>query len=181
VGAFAFTGKTKKRLLWEANFLQKKMVKQADGLQRLFDNSVPEFELPKLADSPIDDLYDQIELLGFPLCNPFSLVDDLPKNYVAARDLKNHVGKKVTVLAYFITRKHVTTKHKDYMFFGTFVDSNLDWIDTVHFPESAARYPFETTGFYTITGKVTEDFGAYSIEVSFMKMAHYKQRSYANL
>ncbi|HRB79309.1 MAG TPA: DNA polymerase III subunit alpha [Niabella sp.] len=181
VGAFAFTGKTKKRLLWEANFLQKKMVKQADGLQRLFDNSVPEFELPKLADSPIDDLYDQIELLGFPLCNPFSLVDDLPKNYVAARDLKNHVGKKVTVLAYFITRKHVTTKHKDYMFFGTFVDSNLDWIDTVHFPESAARYPFETTGFYTITGKVTEDFGAYSIEVSFMKMAHYKQRIYANL
>ncbi len=181
VGAFGFTGKSKKRLLWEANFLQKKSVKIAAGMQSMFKTETVVFELPDLNDSPIDDLYDQIEILGFPLTNPFGLVNDDPKKYVAARDLNRYVGKKVTVLAYFITRKHVTTKHKDYMFFGTFVDSHLDWIDTVHFPESAARYPFKTTGFYRISGKVTEDFGVYSIEVHYMEMVSYKPRSYDHL
>jgi DNA polymerase-3 subunit alpha len=45
----------------------------------------------------------------------------------------------------------------------------------------AAKYPFETTGFYKITGKVVEDFGAYSVEVNFMKMVNFKERTYANL
>ncbi len=181
IGAFAFTGKSKKRLLWEANFLQKKTEKVAAGVQMMFESKPVEFELPTLTDLPIDDLYDQMEILGFPLVHPFGMVDEDPKKYVAASELGSHIGKQVTVLAYFITRKHVTTKRKDQMFFGTFVDSKLDWIDTVHFPDVAARYPFETTGFYKITGKVVEDFGAYSLEVSFMKMVDYKHRTYANL
>jgi len=181
IGAFAFTGKSKKRLLWEANFLQKKTEKVAEGVQNLFESTPVTFELPTLTDLPIDDLYDQMEILGFPLVHPFGMVDEDPKKYVAASELKDHVGKQVTVLAYFITRKHVTTKRKDQMFFGTFVDSKLDWIDTVHFPDVAAKYPFDTTGFYKITGKVVEDFGAYSVEVNVMKMENFKERTYANL
>lgn len=181
IGAFGFTGKSKKRLLWEANFLQKKTQPAVAGAVSMFKERPVEFELPELVDLRIDDLYDQMEILGFPLSNPFELVDDDPANYVAARDLGNHLGRKVSVLAYFITRKHVTTKYKDQMFFGTFVDHNLDWIDTVHFPDSARNFPFNTTGFYRITGKVVEDFGVYSIEVSFMKQVDYKPRTYADL
>jgi DNA polymerase-3 subunit alpha len=67
------------------------------------------------------------------------------------------------------------------MYFGTFIDKDLDWIDTVHFPDVARRYPINNSGFYRITGKVVEDFGVQSIEVSKMIKVGYKNRSYANL
>lgn len=84
------------------------------------------------------------------------------------------------MLAYFIARKHVITKNNDQMFFGTFVDANLDWIDTVHFPDSAKRNPLHTSGFYRVSGKVAEDFGVYSLEVHKMEKVGYKNRSYVN-
>ena len=67
------------------------------------------------------------------------------------------------------------------MYFGTFVDKNLDWIDTVHFPDVAKKYPIRNSGFYRIQGKVVEDFGVQSIEVQTMFKVGYKKRSYANL
>jgi len=137
--------------------------------------------LPELADQPLDDLYDEMEILGFTLSNPFALVDDDPTKYVISKDLGKHAGKIINVLAYFIARKHVVTKNNDEMFFGTFIDCNLDWIDTVHFPDSAQRYPLHASGFYRVTGKVTEDFGVFSLEVHKMIQVGYKQRHYANL
>lgn len=130
---------------------------------------------------PLDDLYDEMEILGFTLSNPFAMVDaDLDK-YVLSKDLPSKLGKVVTCLVYFIARKHAITKSDEDMFFGTFVDSNLDWIDTVHFPDAAAAYPLHTSGFYLITGKVTEDFGVYSIEARHLTKVGYKKRSYENL
>jgi DNA polymerase-3 subunit alpha len=67
------------------------------------------------------------------------------------------------------------------MYFGTFVDKDLDWIDTVHFPHVAKKYPINNSGFYRITGKVVEDFDVPSIEVYKMIKVGYKNRSYANL
>ena len=67
------------------------------------------------------------------------------------------------------------------MSFGTFIDPQLNWIDTVHFPDSFRKYPLQGQGFYRITGKVVEDFGAYSLEVSHMQKLGYKERKYANL
>jgi DNA polymerase-3 subunit alpha len=185
IGAFRFTGKSKKRLLWEANFLQKKShVSQKDGASvlstgnSLFEEPPMEFDLPNLEDDPLDDLYDEMEIMGFTLSNPFSMVDDDPTKYVYAKDMSKHINKNITMLAYFIARKHVITKHRDEMFFGTFVDAELEWIDTVHFPETAKQYPLHTGGFYRITGKVVEDFGVFSLEVQRMKSVGYKPRSY---
>ena len=67
------------------------------------------------------------------------------------------------------------------MFFGTFVDAELNWIDTVHFPDAVARFPFHTDGFYKITGKVVTEFGVDSIEVRQMEKIGHKHRSYAGL
>lgn len=181
IGAFRFTGKSKKTLLWEANFLQKKHQPVAAGTKVLFEEKPLVFTLPELQDYPIDDLFDQMEILGFMLTNPFELADADPNEYVAARDIEKHQGKMVTVLAYFIARKHVATKNNQEMFFGTFVDNELEWIDTVHFPEVAKRYPLHTSGFYRISGKVVEDFGVYSIEVQKLIRVGYKKRKYANL
>jgi DNA polymerase III alpha subunit len=181
IGALRFTGKSKKRLLWEANFLQKKNQPQLHASQALFGDEPLQFDLPNLLDNHLDDLYDEMEIMGFTLTNPFELVDDDPGKYVCAKDLAACNGKPVTTLVYFFTHKQAITKNNDDMYFGTFIDKNLDWVDTVHFPDVAKRYPINNSGFYKITGRVTEDFGVYSIEVSRMIKVGYKNRSYANL
>ncbi len=181
IGAFRFTGKSKKSLLWEANFLQKKNQPQLHVGQPLFEEEPLKFSLPVLKDNPLDDLYDQMEILGFTLSNPFDLADDNSDQYILSKDLANYVGKTITCLAYFIAHKHVITKNNDAMYFGTFVDKELNWIDTVHFPDVAKKYPINNSGFYRITGKVVEDFGVQSIEVGTMFKVGYKNRSYANL
>jgi DNA-directed DNA polymerase III PolC len=178
IGAFRFTGKGKKHLLWEANFLQKRNQPANHQSPALFREEPVEIRLPALQDYPLDDLYDQMEILGFTLTNPFEMVDDDPSKYTAASEMSGHTGKYITVLAYYIARKGVITKNRDQMFFGTFVDSRLDWIDTVHFPDSARDYPLHTGGFYRITGRVTEDFGVFSLEANKMTRVGYKQRSY---
>jgi DNA polymerase-3 subunit alpha len=40
--------------------------------------------------------------------------------------------------------------------------------DTVHFPDSARKFPFRGRGFYDIKGKVIEEFGVYTIDVFWM-------------
>jgi DNA polymerase-3 subunit alpha len=64
------------------------------------------------------------------------------------------------------------------MFFGTFIDNNLDWVDTVHFPDTARAYPLHSGGFYKITGRVVDDFGVYSIEARRTEKIGFKKRSY---
>ncbi len=180
-GAFRFTGKTKKQLLWEAHSLLKMHQLQLQNTQPLFHEPAIQFKLPDLADHPLDDIYYQVHHLGFPLGNPFGLVDDDPGNYVPAKDLFKFSNKYVTVLIYFIAHKHVPTKHGEEMYFGTFLDSNLDWVDTVHFPESAKKYPLDKSGFFRATGKVTLDFGVVSLEVTKMETVSYRARQYADL
>ena len=56
------------------------------------------------------------------------------------------------------------------MYFGTFIDRDGDFIDTVHFPIVAKEYRFRGKGIYSVTGKVVEEFDCISIEV--IKMQH---------
>jgi hypothetical protein len=63
------------------------------------------------------------------------------------------------------------------MSFGTFLDANKDWIDTVHFPPIHAAQP-PHAGFYRITGTVLEEFGVYSIEVTHIEKAGIKKRNH---
>jgi DNA polymerase-3 subunit alpha len=173
--AFRFTGKNKKQLLWEANFLQSRNENPVPS-QKLFRETVREFKLPELPVYPVDDMYDQIELMGFPLCNPFELVDDDPAKYPRASDMKNFIGKTITVLGYHVTQKPVRTIHGDTMSFGTFMDVHLDWIDTVHFPEVHRKNPMYS-GFYRITGKVVVEFSFCSIEVADIEKIGIKKRT----
>jgi DNA polymerase-3 subunit alpha len=54
------------------------------------------------------------------------------------------------------------------MYFGTFYDPEGDVFDTVHFPAIARQHPFRGRGFYSLKGKVVEDFGVAMIEVTWM-------------
>ncbi|PWT70723.1 MAG: DNA polymerase III subunit alpha [Bacteroidetes bacterium] len=175
IGAFRFTGKNKKQLLWDGDLLLKNNKSSTPAHMALFRYETKKLELPELPIYPLDDVYDQVELLSFPLCHPFKLVDEDPAQYVPAAAIKNYVGQSIRVLGYHITQKPVRTIHGHTMSFGTFVDSNLDWIDTVHFPPIYQKAPPQA-GFYKITGKVVEEFGVYSLEVTDIKKAGIKKR-----
>jgi error-prone DNA polymerase len=176
-GALRFTGKNKKELLWEGDLLQKKTRHPVSLPNPLFREPPISFTLPILPVYPMEDYYDDVELLGFPVGDPFDLVDDDPTRYLPARDLPTHTGRKVTVLGYHITHKPVRTIKGETMSFGTFLDANKDWIDTVHFPPiHAAQPPHE--GFYRITGTVIEEFDVYSIEVTHIEKVGIKKRNH---
>ena len=55
------------------------------------------------------------------------------------------------------------------MNFGTWIDKTGQFFDTTHFPQALSKSPFRGRGVYEIHGRVVEDFGVASIEVSKMK------------
>jgi len=179
IGALRFTGKSKKELRWESDYLLSKARTHTRG--GLFAEKPLSFTLPPLNDDPLDDLYDEKELLGFSLCNPFELADEDPDLYVYAKDMPAHAGKQIKALGYYIAHKEVPTKKENTMAFGTFIDARLDWLDTVHFPDSLIQYSLRQDGFYKLWGRVVPDFNQFSLQVSRIEKVGYKMRQYANL
>ena len=164
VGALRSTGKSKPRLLWEATLLHRPATISTD--QDLFVTTVAEPRLPALEHHPLSDPYDEIELLGFPLCDPFSLVEpeeaepeSSPTPRILKRDMDNHVGQRVRMLGYLIHVKTTDTHYGQRMTFGSFIDPAGDFWDSTQFPEIAARYSFNGRGVYRFTGVVESEFG----------------------
>ena len=165
IGALRFTGKNKKELLWEANFLQKKN-RYSTVHASMFTEPPLNFTLPHLHQHPLDDALDEIELLGFSLRNNWELIDADTSACQTAAELPGLLGKAVLVMGYYVTTKAIRTSNNKAMHFGTFLDKQGDWIDTVHFPDSFQYTPFQGKGFYALRGKVVEEFGVYAVEVS---------------
>ena len=168
IGAFRFTGKSKQQLLWSAMLFFSGAKTRNKTTVDLFDTEPGEFPLPKLERNALDDAYDEMELLGFPLCNPFDLISDEVQSDTYAKDLKSLSKKVVHIVGYCVTTKDTSTSKGELMHFGTFYDRHGDVFDTVHFPDIASKYPFRGRGFYEIKGKVVEEFGVYTVEVSSM-------------
>ncbi|TCC90263.1 hypothetical protein EZ428_13365 [Pedobacter frigiditerrae] len=160
-----FTGKSKKKLLWEVhNYLGSKTKKVAD--RELFHLPSKEYILPNLDNNLIEDAYQELELLGFPVT--LSMFDLLKTDYhgdILAKNLEKHEGKVVKMLGNFVCDKTVHTIKSTKMWFGTFIDSEGDFFDTTHFPNGSPIYPFRGKGCYLILGKVVLDFGVPSVEV----------------
>jgi DNA polymerase-3 subunit alpha len=175
VGAFRFSGKSKPELLWELHrLLGNKKKSQVD--QRLFPAESRKFKIPELDQLDYEEAFDQMELLGFPLCSPFSLLKESPATKLLAKDLMSRLGKQVSIVGYLVTVKNTKTTQGKLMQFGTFVDQEGGWIDTVHFPPIVNKMPFRGKGCYLIEGKVVEEFGYASIEVSKMQRLDYVSR-----
>ncbi len=163
-GAFRFTGKEKARLLWETHTLTGK--KQAPREHKeLFKLPARNFKLPELTHTPIEDSFDEIELLGFPVTmNAFQMLKTKFRGEIMARQLDDNLGKQVRMLGRLVTIKYVKTVKKELMHFATFIDYEGQFFDTVHFPDTLKRYPFQGYGIYLILGKVVEEFGYASLE-----------------
>jgi len=168
IGAFSFTGKTKPQLLWEVHSLLNKDV-ASTPTPKLFAPEQRNYQLPDLHQSQLEDAYDEIELLGFPVTSSwFDLLETSFRGAIPASEFINHVGKKVRMLGQLVTIKYVRTIKNETMNFGTFIDVEGNFFDTTHFPPSLKEYPFKGTGLYLILGKIVEEFGYATIEVEKM-------------
>ena len=97
------------------------------------------------------------------------------ENSVTASQLPAYKGKRITIYGYLITLKHVRTVKGDLMNFGSFIDSEGHFLDTIHFPPSLSKYPFKGLGIYKLTGKVVDEFGFLSLEVGEMSKIQRKK------
>jgi DNA polymerase-3 subunit alpha len=167
MGSFRFTGKSKQQLLWEAMLYFGTTARSKTTID-LFDTEPTAYPLPVLHRNILEDAFDEIELLGFSLCDPFQLLATDERGNTTARNLKQQVGRHVHLVGYVVTTKNTSTLKGDAMYFGTFYDAEGEFFDTVHFPDIARRHPFRGRGFYSIKGKVVEDFGVAMIEVTWM-------------
>lgn len=165
IDAFRFTKQDKHHLLWKAYFKlgnqQKKLPQET-----LFKTEQRDFSLPKLSYSFLVHAYDQIELLGFPLCSHFEMLRNEMKPSLSAVQLSAYIGKNVSIYGNLITVKKTSTVNGDYMYFGTFFDRDGNVFDTVQFPKVAQKYPIRTKGVFLCSGKVTNSFGYLSIIIN---------------
>ena len=170
IGAFRFTGVAKQTLLWEAHHMLKGHKQSAvpAAVPSLFKGTVSshDYKVPLLEQSALERAFDEIELLGFPLADPFLLADEPMDQGTTAVEMPEKLGHFVISYGYLVTVKDTKTQKGDRMNFATFVDQNGDFLDSVHFPNIAAQFPFRGKGLYKVQGRVVEEFGFYSIEAS---------------
>ena len=143
--------------------------KSSIGNPLLFQTTVKKFDLPVLEQNSIADVYDEIELLGFPITYTyFDLLETKFRGDILAHQMGSHVGKSIRMLGLLVTIKYVRTIKMEWMHFGTFIDVNGRFFDTVHFPKAVTQYPFRGDGIYLVKGKIVEEFGFPSMNVEKM-------------
>lgn len=166
--ALRFTGQPKTELLWQAIFkcnANKAKTPQA----KLFKPQQKQFTLPTLKTTAIEEAYDQMELLGFPLCSYFQLINETLKPHIKATALKHHIDENVLLYGSLVnTRFHKTSQGKRIRF-CTFIDQEGQYFDTVHFTKVVEKYPIHGLGVYACYGKVTADFDFYSLDITWSR------------
>ena len=172
-GAFRFTGKPKATMLWEAHLLLGKNHTDPAALihpqSSLFPVATRRYELPDLWQGKLEDAYDEIEFLGWPVTlSWFELLETSFRGEIMAEEMNRFTGKKVRMLGLLVTIKYTRTIRHEWMHFGTFIDVNGRFFDTVHFPKTVNEYPFRGDGIYLIFGRIVEEFGFPSLEVEKM-------------
>jgi len=165
IGALRAFNPNKKELLWEAHLLLSGARREKPALH-LFEGARPAPRLPELETSVVEDLYDEIELIGYPVSGSmFDLVKTSFRGEATAATLDRFGGKVIRILGDFVADKISWTRQGQSMKFGTFFDVNGDCFDTVHFPPSIKKYPLNGAGVYLIEGRVLLDYGVPTIDV----------------
>jgi DNA polymerase-3 subunit alpha len=172
ISAFRQLNPEKKNLLWRIHLYYSK--EQKPSIQSiLFENTTKKYTLPQLETDQFEQAFEEMELLGFPLCSPFEILQESIRAHVYASELVHHQKQHVLCYGYLISVKKTRTARGDTMLFGHFYDVKGELLDTVHFPDSAKRFPFHGIGVYELKGIVSEEFGYFTLEVVFMRKMSY--------
>jgi DNA polymerase III alpha subunit len=168
-GALRFSGKTKAELLWKAHMLISKK-KEGDKNPKLMEEpQAKDYTLPEFKSDSVEDCYDEIELIGFPVTlSIFDLLKTSFRGEAFASNMNQFIGNKVRMVGRLVTIKYVRTVRKEIMNFAAFLDPGGEFFDTVHFPNTLRDYPFRGDGVYLLLGKIVEEFGFASMEVEKM-------------
>ncbi|MDT0686238.1 DNA polymerase III subunit alpha [Autumnicola psychrophila] len=167
IGAFRFTKLDKYHLLWKAHFkLNKSKPKTNQAV--LFKPKQRDFALPEFTLSEIVEAYDQMELLGFPLCSHFKLLKNPIQPSIKAKELKHFIGRDVQIYGNLITAKRTPTVNGKFMCFSTFYDMDSEIFDIVQFPTIAEKYPIRSKGIFLCYGRVVEELGYLSLNLKWI-------------
>jgi DNA polymerase III alpha subunit len=155
--------------LWDAHLLLgKKVIPKINA--NLFESEVKEFNLPELWSHRLETAFDEMELLGFMVSiSPFDIQKNNLGSKMCIRDFANFLNQEIQITGYLVHVKRTQTKSGERMYFGTFIDQEGEWMDTVHFPLIAERYPFRGPGCYRMKGIVTKEFDYLNLNVHWMQ------------
>jgi len=168
INALRFTGLPRKTMMWEAAMLTQNKEVPVSTAPLLFYTPAPVFKLPDLAIAPWEDVFEQIELLGFPLCSPFDLLQTKFRGDILSSQMQQHIGRTVRMLGYLVNTKGIRTKMSEPMAFGTFLDAEGKIFDTVHFAPSYRQFTFKGKGFYLLKGTLIVEYDFVMLDVNQM-------------
>ncbi len=168
-------GMARPGLVWKAlQFFGKREEEKSPGL---FDRDQRPAPITCRADNPGHYperlmLKHETETLGFILsAHPLDLYGDILRGmeHIQAKDLRQNVGRRVTMAGWLVTGKTVRTRKGDPMKFISFEDTTGIY-ETVLFPKVYDRYChiLNASRPYIIKGRVEEDFGSINVNVQWI-------------
>lgn len=167
IGAFQFTGLQKNELLIQAKLLYHK--KKPKTSWQLLQEPMKSFAFPKLKRTAAEDAFDELEYLGFPVTlSPFDLLQTSFRGEITTKDFLYHNQENTRLVGYLIALKPIKIK-SGVMYFGTWIDSNGDYFDSVHFPHSLEQHPFQGSGCYLLLGTIQIEYEVPTLQI--LKMA----------
>jgi DNA polymerase-3 subunit alpha len=168
IDSFRFTGISKVELLWQAIF-KLNANKSKTAQSKLFKPDHKQFNLPKIETNIIEDAYDELELLGFPLCGYFDLINHNINDGLLATEMKNNVNNEILIYGCLVTTRYNNTSQGKLMRLSTFIDQEGNYFDAVHFENVVNQYPINGLGVYACYGKITNRFDFCSMIITWSK------------
>ena len=166
INAFRFTNKSKTALLWQAIFKLKGTKKEQEQQQvKLFQLQHKNYEIPKLNSHWLENVYDEMELLGFTIHDYFSLVTEAFHPHIKAKEMEAFSNQNVLLYGQLVTTRHNKTSQGKLMRLSTFIDADGNYFDAVHFTDVVHVYPINGMGIYGCYGKITNRYGFCSMNV----------------
>ena len=163
---FVLPIKKKTVLLWQATFkLNATKSKQVQQQVKLFRLQHQNFEIPKLHTHWLENVYDEMELLGFTIHDYFSLVTEKFLTHVKAKEMAQFTNQKVVLYGQLVSTRFNKTSQGKLMRLSTFIDEDGHYFDAVHFTNVVHLYPINGMGIYGCYGKITNRFGFCSMNV----------------
>jgi len=165
-------GRSRAELLWQVYAGRKPRAVSTQTTLSLFDEET--IRIPQLGDYDFRTLLlHEVEVLGFPLSvHPLDLYREGLRDldYVPGKEINRHVGKRITMIGWWVTNKLVYTKNEEPMSFISFEDTTALY-ETIFFPDTFRRFCSEWTQVrpYILRGKVEDDLGAVSLHVEKME------------
>ena len=166
INAFRGTQVPKTALLWQATFkLNAIKKKQVQAQVKLFHSQHQNFEIPELHAHWLENVYDEIELLGFTIHDYFSLVTETFCPHIKAKEMQQFTNQNVLLYGQLVTTRFNKTAQGKLMRLSTFIDVAGNYFDAVHFTDVVNLYPINSMGIYACYGKITNRFDFCSMNV----------------